>query len=609
MNYGIETPASLYEELKTLPKGTIVYKPISGTKRPYLQWKEAGKTKNKYLKQDEIEKVQALIDRRKVIEAKLKEQEFKFHDESKAVYSAYAYKTNVVKGEMLTSFISDVKDFEKRDCFSIVSGYISGPKKDMICALYGLRRTGKTVMLKQAIASLENYKVTSAYIKLRTTDDMESLNEDIKHLQMQGVRYLFLDEITLMENFIDGASLFSDVFAATGMKIVISGTDSLGFWLSSSNELYDRVILVHTTHVSYKEHRRLLGIKDIDEYIKYGGTLRAGELNFDNTINIKDASFKDDESARRYIDTAIAYNIQNSLKYFKGGYFRNLQSLYESGELTNAINRVVEHDNHEFTAQIITKLFKSSDLGSASQIAISASDESRRTDILSKVDKAKVTDSLMKILDIRNNLSVEIKDHQANAIKEYLKALDLFDEVNISYLGEAPATKRNILALPGLRFCQAQALIASLEKDEAFGKTDKRTQALIKEIIEEDVSGKILEEIVLLETQTYIKEHNLNYEVGKLMFADGEIDMYVYNEDTFTCDLFEIKHSKEINEKQQRHLLDANKLEKVSSYFGEIRSRNVIYRGLSQVLDNKIRYINAEEYLLSTFGWENIALS
>ena len=93
------------------------------------------------------------------------------------------------------------------------------------------------------------------------------------------------------------------------------------------------------------------------------------------------------------------------------------------------------------------------------------------------------------------------------------------------------------------------------------------------------------------------------------MFADGEIDMYVYNEDTFTCDLFEIKHSKEINEKQQRHLLDANKLEKVSSYFGEIRSRNVIYRGLSQVLDNKIRYINAEEYLLSTFGWENIALS
>lgn len=597
MNYEIETPASLYEELKTLPKGTIVYKPISGTKRPYLQWKEAGKTKNKYLKQDEIEKVQALIDRRKVIEAKLKEQEFKFHDESKAVYSAYTYKTNVVKGEMLTSFISDVKDFEKRDCFSIVSGYISGPKKDMICALYGLRRTGKTVMLKQAISEIADYVNSAAYIKLRTSDDMEGLNADIKHLQAKGVKYLFLDEITLMENFIDGSSLLSDVFAATGMKIIVSGTDSLGFWLSSSNELYDRVILVHTTHVSYKEHRRLLGIKDIDEYIKYGGTLRAGELNFDDTINIKDASFKDDESARRYIDTAIAYNIQNSLKYFKGGYFRNLQSLYEAGELTNAINRVVEHNNHEFTANVITKIFKSADLGSASQLAMNSPDSNRRTDILSKVDKDKVTSNLMRILDIRNKFSVEVEDHQLVAIKEYLKALDLFAEVNVSYLGDAPATKRNIITLPGLRFCQAQALIAMLDNDEAFGKADKRTKALVKEIIEEDVSGKILEEIVLLETQQRILQNNLNFEVGKISFVDGEIDMYVFDSDKCVCDLFEIKHSKEINSKQQRHLLNEEKLAKVKSYFGEVGSLNVIFRGPSTILDNGIRYINAEEFL------------
>ena len=32
-----------------------------------------------------------------------------------------------------------------------------------------------------------------------------------------------------MEDFIEGAALFSDVFAASGMKIVLSGTDSPGF--------------------------------------------------------------------------------------------------------------------------------------------------------------------------------------------------------------------------------------------------------------------------------------------------------------------------------------------------------------------------------------------
>jgi len=597
MQYKVDTVETLREEMASLPKGTIVYKSIGGKKRPYLQWKEAGKTKNKYLKADELEKVMALVEKRRQLEAKLKSMDFSVHENKSTNETIHDFHTNVIYGDYLNEFISDVASFDKRDCFKIVEEYLSASKKDIICALYGLRRTGKTVMLKQAIAGIKNFKQNAAYIKLRTTDDMESLNEDIKYLQASGIRYLFLDEITLLENFIDGASLFSDVFAATGMKIVVSGTDSLGFWLSSSNELYDRVILVHTSHVSYQEHSRLLGISDIDEYIKYGGTLRAGELSFDEGIDIRDASFRDDESARRYIDTAIAYNIQNSLRYFKGGYFRNLKDLYEADELTNAINRVVENENHEFTVEIIKKIFKSGDLGSASQIAMSSADSTRRSDILSKIDKQTVTNKLMSYLDIRNDLKVDIKPHQVAAIKEYLKALDLFDDINISYAGDAPATTKSVLSLPGLRYCQAQALINALSKDAVFGKTDRKTQALIQEIIEEDVCGKILEEIVVFETKKHIEDLHLKCEVGKLLFPDGEIDMYVFDEEEYTCDLFEIKHSKEINSKQQRHLLDRAKCAKVESYFGEIKSKNVIYRGQTQELDNGVNYINVQEYL------------
>ena len=45
-------------------------------------------------------------------------------------------------------------------------------------------------------------------------------------------KYVFIDEVTLIEDFIEGAALFSDIFAACGMKIVLSGTDSLGFFFS-----------------------------------------------------------------------------------------------------------------------------------------------------------------------------------------------------------------------------------------------------------------------------------------------------------------------------------------------------------------------------------------
>lgn len=71
-------------------------------------------------------------------------------------------------------------------------------------------------------------------------------------------------------------------------------------------ELYDRAKPIHTTFIPYREYSRLLGIDSIDEYIRYGGTLRAGELAFDDEdVNAQDASFRDDESTRRYIDTAI----------------------------------------------------------------------------------------------------------------------------------------------------------------------------------------------------------------------------------------------------------------------------------------------------------------
>lgn len=42
-----------------------------------------------------------------------------------------------------------------------------------------------------------------------------------------------------MEDFIDGAALFSDVYAACGMKIVLSGTDSLGFYFTEGKTIKD----------------------------------------------------------------------------------------------------------------------------------------------------------------------------------------------------------------------------------------------------------------------------------------------------------------------------------------------------------------------------------
>ncbi|UKI56858.1 MAG: hypothetical protein L6V90_02645 [Treponema succinifaciens] len=125
---------------------------------------------------------------------------------------------------------------------------------------------------------LESNFSKSVFIQINSNNTLSDVNKDLKVLEAKGYKYVFIDEVTLMDDFIDGAALFSDVFATSGMKIVLSGTDSLGFIFSEDEQLYDRCILLHTTFIPFREFYDVLGIQSIDEYIKYGGTMsRSGE--------------------------------------------------------------------------------------------------------------------------------------------------------------------------------------------------------------------------------------------------------------------------------------------------------------------------------------------
>ena len=199
--------------------------------------------------------------------------------------------TDITIGKELAAVAQKSKALASRDCFGQLEMYLHGRSHDRVCLLFGLLQTGKNTMLRQAIGRMAKEDLSrTAYIKARRTDNMAMMNRDLKKLFNAGFRYVFIDGVTLMEDFIDSAALFSDVFATMGMKIVLSGTDSLGFWLAMDEELYDRAKPIHTTFIPYREYSRLLGSDSIDEYIRYGGTLRAGELAFDDEdVNAQDA--------------------------------------------------------------------------------------------------------------------------------------------------------------------------------------------------------------------------------------------------------------------------------------------------------------------------------
>jgi hypothetical protein len=426
---------------------------------------------------------------------------------------------------------------------------------------------------------------------------MADLNADLDTLWKQGYQYVFLDEVTLLEDFIDSASLFSDIYAMMGMKIVLSGTDSLGFWLTLTQELYDRAYTIHTTFIPFREYSRLLGINEIDEYIRYGGTLLPGELAFDDPDALAfDAAFRDDETTRRYIDTAICGNIQHSLLCCRrGNYMRHLWSLYEAGELTGAINRIIESMNHQFLLSTLTQPFRSHDLGSAAELLRKQPDPEKRTVILDQIDREAVTGKLMEMLEIRNQEDAQIGITPAHVaeIKEYLKALDLVvDCPRRSLITESD--EYVLFTQPGMRYCQAQALVHVLMNDDLFNSFRQEERDLACEKILEDVRGRMMEDIVLLETVRALPK---NRNAFKLTLERSEFDMVIYTSGENTCEAYEVKHSSEIVLRQYHALEDEEQCRLVERQYGRMTKKCVLYRGKNCVLENGIEYRNVEEYL------------
>ena len=592
--------SDLESQIASLPVGYISKKMINGKERYYQQWTENGKIKSKYIKNEEVEEFQTKIEFRKSLQSKLSElKSSAAFIETPSIKDA-KFNLRIIYGKDLKDFASQTKDFHKRDCFTQIQEYLYSDTLDKVCLVYGLRRTGKTTMIRQCLYEMKegDFK-RSVYIKATVTDTMAALNKDLKQLRELGIKYVFIDEVTLISDFIDSAAILSDIYSAMGMKIVLSGTDSLGFWLAVHEELYDRAVMVHTTYIPFSEHSRLLGINDVDEYIRYGGTLKAGVWDFENKeVNAEDASFRDNESTRIYIDTAICSNIQHSLKcYQDGNHFRNLYDLYEKKELTGAINRIIENESHKFLVQILTDDFKSHDLHLLGRNLRKEREEENRIEIFDNLNEVSVTKNLMEILEIKNKdlQIVQITDDHVEEIKEYLEALDLLDECDLRAIGKKLKFSENkIFTQPGMRFCQAKALVHSILKDEKFDQLSEPVKTFITERLLATVMGHMLEDIVLLDTK---RRYGKSKEVFKLYFAAGEFDMVIYDKKKAEIECFEIKHSDEIVEEQAKHLLNEDNIANTEKMYGKVTRRCVLYKGGSGIASNGIEYKNVEEFL------------
>ena len=141
--------SELEQEISLLPLGYISEKTIYGKLRYYRQWTENGKLKSEYIPEKDYEDVKHAIDQRRKLQDELKKLKKQVPQQATAQTVYSNYETNVMLGDALQSGCKQVQKYQKRDCFEQLDDYLYKDSYGKVCAVYGLRRTGKTTMLFQ----------------------------------------------------------------------------------------------------------------------------------------------------------------------------------------------------------------------------------------------------------------------------------------------------------------------------------------------------------------------------------------------------------------------------------------------------------------------------
>lgn len=496
---------------------------------------------------------------------------------------------------------------QKRDCLKSIKEYLSKKKETKVCALFGLRRTGKTVLMQQAFLSLpESEKEKSVFLICNKNTDFYNVISFIKNSIEEGKKYFFIDEITYAKNFQNLAEVLSDNFVSNyNAKIILTGTDSLGLSLPSHSNLYDRIEMIHTTYTSFPEFSRITGNKSIDYYLKHGSTL-------------SDISpFESFSSSSEYIETSIVENFLNSLEKSEGikAYPPVLTELYDNSDLENAIQRIINHYSQTITIRALQKQFELAPLKDGLDVFSKRSDGD--LEIKRKIDVNSVTEKVKKLLKIGSFSTVITEEHLLQ-IKEFLTEMDVITCIPVvtSCNDKKQSISLEMITHPGMYHANLKYTINMLQNDDSWmpGVSQEKKEMFLKAVYE-TAAGKIQENFIIADVYKLLgtKENVLfdfDYQpvnrwyvskyAANVKGRDEEVDLIIFDKKEKNCFLFEIIHTKNVTPEQSLHLESQDFIEQINVNFGEISGRAVLYNGPNNS-ELKVPRINVSDFLIDIY--------
>jgi hypothetical protein len=510
----------------------------------------------------------------------------------------HKYLTAVYTGKALRSFAMLVSRYPKRELFYSLVDFLSEDATEFLCILYGLDHTGKLTLMRQVLADMNKADLSkSALLQLSGSDTLEAVLQDLVELRERDYQYIFLNGITLVDDFVRHSSLLYKAFMACGMKIVLSCSDSLNFRLAEQAQLSRRCIILHTAFFSFQDFSVLSNRTDpdLESYIRNGSIMMLSDSHCP-----KASDLSDQPALNSYVDTAVVRSIQRSIhcsSIARPSHPR--QSLLTNKMLAAAIHQLLDDLTASFLLNTLqrhlrnhTDELQKQPFNPASGPDESALDESGLHEHCTDIP-AQLT-HLQELLELRRQQkqSAILDRSSRSELLEHLRLLDIVQPIDVVALQDPTPTVRWVLTQPGMRFAQTDALVTELLQDEWFSGLSQEQRNFVQTQIHSILLPAIAEELILADA----KQSATSHAVSVLQFPDDRCCMILSR--ATSCRISALAHDSEDAQILASRLADAQQCAAIAHRFGPIGKKLVLYPGKYQKL-HEIQCYDFRTYLQS----------
>lgn len=480
---------------------------------------------------------------------------------------------NVYTGSSLGAYIrsSIDKSWKCRDIVDSIVNYFDNPYKGMMLGLTGLRGTGKTVSLLQALVKM-NKLSESMYVTLSTDSDIDCTGLcSYLEPQLAGIKYLVIDEATRIKNLIKNGDTLFEELKRFGIAVVLSGTDTLALAISSGDGLFHRIVEHNITFISLAEYERILcnesdKTRVVVSYIKSGGLMAPDNV-------------KDFDTFKVYVNTAIVDNILNTVSKNKGISEFALVSKMSDTKLRSIVFGILYSIGYK--AWRIDKALEGSCDPCGENVEGSVRFKNNFSRVInalslsSLINKAEIVKMVCRTLGVSE--VVTVAQSELNEVLDYLEKLGII--VGLENIAPSSHEVQYFVVNPSVYNQVYSEVIKAVDNESLAGGRPIRLKA---------VYGSVFESAVIVHAMLYAERHGL--EAGYFRNSRGrEIDLIVYKLlDSFDFDesiYYEIKLTDRMDDAVTRLSWLNNKTyshgeECIPTDAATVLGRYVIYNGV-----------------------------